>query len=211
VAFHWTSSSGLVPLELLGASFPGSSNPPTNRATKIADDGSLIGGFAQTELVDRWPALWTPDGAGSLLPSGVFSDDSPGEILSVSADGSRVAGIWNLEGFYWTPAAGVVRLGTVPGGQTFPNAIAAGGRLIFGKNQTGFFDPAAAFVWTETNGMRALGDIAASHGAILPPGLTLDNVLAASTDGSVVLGTAFDETFAFYTFVLQLPVSAYGL
>jgi hypothetical protein len=211
VAFHWTQASGLMPLDLLGASFPGSPSPPTNRATKIADDGSLVGGFAQTELTDRWPALWHPDGSGFLLPSGTFTLDAPGEVLSVAADGSMVAGIWNLEGFYWTATEGVVRLGTPPGGQTFPNAIAANARLIFGKNQLGFFDPPAAFVWTRTNGMRSLADVATTHGAVIPPGVVLDNVLAASADGSIVLGSAFDDTFRFYTFVLSLPVSAYGL
>lgn len=47
-AFLWTSAGGLAPLQLLGANFPGNPNPPTNRATKIADNGALIGGFAQT-------------------------------------------------------------------------------------------------------------------------------------------------------------------
>jgi len=211
VAFHWTDATGLVPLQLLGESFPQNPNPPTNRATKIADNGSLIGGFAQTAIVDRWPALWAPSGQGMLLPSGAFSEDSPGEILSVSTRGSMVAGIWNFEGFYWTPSEGVVRLGTVPGGQTYPNAIAANDRLIFGKNQPGFFDPPWAFVWTRAGGIRNLQDVATSHGAVLPPGITLDNVLAASFDGTVVIGVAFDEMFNVYAFVLELPVSAYGL
>jgi hypothetical protein len=210
-AFTWTGATGLVALELLGEGFPGSPNPPSNRATKIADDGSLIGGFAQTAIVDRWPALWSPSGAGMLLPGGVFTDDSPGEVLSVSAQGSMVAGIWALEGFYWTPSEGVVRLGTAPGGQTFPNAIAANDRLIFGKNQPGLFDPGQAFVWTRTNGMRSLQAVAESHGALLPAGVVLENVLAASAGGSVVLGSAIDDFFHAYAFVLKLPVSAYGL
>lgn len=210
-AFHWTASGGLTALELLGEPFVGSTNPPVNRATKISDDGTRIGGFAQREFVDRWPALWLADGSGFLLPEGEFTIDSPGEVLSISADGAMVAGIWNLEGFYWTETEGVVRLGTVPGGQTRPNAIAAGGRLIFGQNQSGFFDPALAFVWTRNNGMRSLTDIALAHGATLPPGTVLDNVLAASADGTVVLGTALDPFFRFYTFVLRMPISAYGL
>jgi hypothetical protein len=214
-AFRWTSATGLVPLELLGASFPDSPNPPSNRATKISDDGSLVGGFAQTAIVDRWPAIWRANGEAFLLPQGPFTIDSPGEILSVSADGSRVAGIWNLEGFTWTEADGVVSLGFLPGGfpggQTFPNAIAADGQLIFGKTVAGFFDPPTVFVWTEAQGMRSLSQIAAASGVSIPAELTLDNVLAASTDGTVVLGTAFDFSFRIYTFVLRLPISVYGL
>jgi len=214
-AFRWSEATGLVPLELLGASFPGSPNPPSNRATKISDDGSLVGGFAQTAIVDRWPAIWRENGDAFLLPAAVFTSDSPGEILSVSADGSRVAGIWNLEGFTWTTFGGVQKLGFLPGGsaggQTFPNAIAADGQLIFGKTSNGFFDPPVAFVWTQAQGMRSLAGIAAASGVSIPPDLTLDNVLAASVDGTVVLGTAFDFSFGLYAFVLRLPVSAYGL
>ena len=213
-AFRWTSASGLVPLPLLGASFPGSPNPPTNRATKISDDGSTVAGFAQTELVDRWPAIWRANGDAFLLPGGVFPSDAPGEVLSVSADGTRVAGIWNLEGFTWTEAEGVVPLGllpgALPGGQTFPNAITADSRLIFGKVSPGFFDPPTVFVWTAAQGMRDLSALAVASGAVLPAGVTLDNVLAASADGSVLVGTAFDERFRFYAFVLKMPVAAYG-
>jgi len=215
VAFSWTQAGGLLPLQLLGESFPGSPNPPANRATKIADDGSLVGGFAQTALVDRWPALWDPSGSGFLLPAGPFPPDAPGEVLAVSATGSMVSGIWNLEGFYWTAANGVVPLGLPPGaffGQTFPNAIAADDRLIFGKFSAGFFDPPLAFVWTAESGMRSLAALAAAHGVTIPPGVVLDNVLAASNDGTVLVGTAIDFfTFQSSAFVLRLPVSAYGL
>lgn len=214
-AFRWTSASGLVPLQVLGESFPGSSAPPANRATKIAGNGTRIGGFAQRELVDRWPALWNPDGTGFLLPAGVFTPDSPGEILSLSPDGSMAAGIWNLEGFTWTAASGVVRLdplpGALPGSQTFPNAITSGGTRIFGAVRPGFFDPQVAFVWTPTAGMRALADVVRAAGVTIPDGIQLENVLGASDDGSVLVGTASDlNTFRVYAFALELPTSAYG-
>ncbi len=214
-AFWWSDAGGpgaFVPLDVLGAPFPGDTDPPNNRATKIADDGSLAGGFAQTEMVDRWPAVWDPSGAGMLIPSGgMFTDDSPGEVLSISADGAMVAGTWNLEGFQWTQAGGVVKLGTPPGGRTFPNTIAADGELIFGQTSTGLFDPPFAFVWTVADGMQSLADILAVNGIAIPVGLTLDNVKAASTDGTIVVGNATDATFATSTFVLRLPVSAYGI
>lgn len=205
-AFRWTDTGGagtFVPLALLGTN---------SRATRISDDGSIAGGFASTSLVDRWPALWHADGTGLLLPSGgVFTDDSPGEVLSISADGTRVAGTWNLEGFTWTQADGVVKLGTLPGGRTFPNAIAANGQLIFGQTSDGLFDPSYAFVWTAASGMRSLAGIVAANGITVPAGLTLDNVKAVSSDGTIVLGNAVDAMFGSHAFVLVLPVSAYGL
>ena len=205
-AFRWTDAGGtgtFIPLTLLGQN---------SRATKISDDGSLTGGFAQTAIVDRWPAIWHADGSGVLLDAGgVFTDDSPGEVLSISADGSMVAGTWNLEGFAWTQAGGVVKLGTPPGGQTFPNAIAANGQLIFGQSSDGLFDPAYAFVWTAAGGMRPLAPILAANHITIPPDLTLDNVKAASADGSVIVGNAVDAMFGSHAFVLQMPVSAYGL
>lgn len=205
-AFRWTDAGGpgaFVPLDVLGQN---------SRATKISDDGSLAGGFAQTALVDRWPAIWDANGVGTLIPSGgVFTDDSPGEVLSISADGSLVAGTWALEGFLWTQAGGVVKLGTLPGGQTFPNTIAANGQLIFGQTSDGLFEPPYPFVWTAADGMRSLNTILAASGVVIPPDLTLDNVKAASTDGSVLIGSAYDQAFLPHTFILKLPVSAYGL
>jgi hypothetical protein len=181
------------------------------RATAISDDGRVVGGWAQTEMVDRWPTIWREDGTGVLLPGD--TPDAPGEILSVSADGSVVAGIWNLQGFRYSEADGVETLGLLPGGlggdSTYPNAIAAGGALIFGGS--GSFGATEAFVWTETEGMRRLSELAVAAGVTIPSGYVLTNVIAASTDGSVVLGTAATLTGSPMSFVLELPTSAYGI
>jgi hypothetical protein len=211
-AIRWTeTSSGYVTttLERLGAT--GTAALPVNRATVISDDGSVIAGFAQTELVDRWPAIWRSNGTALLLPGDV--PDAPGEVLAISADGSMVAGIWNLSGFLWTEAHGVVSLGMLPtglgGDSTYPNAIAANGALIFGGS--GGFGATSAFVWTDAAGMRSLEEIVLANGITLPHGYALQNVLAASNDGSVVLGSAITASGTPMSFVLRLPVSAYGL
>jgi hypothetical protein len=215
-AFRWDAGgSGIMtPLQLLGESFPGSSNPPANRATVISDDGSTTAGWAQTSLVDRSPAIWKADGTGFLLTG--FTPDAPGEVLSISADGKMVAGTWADSAFYWTSSTGVVNMGKLPNdgsfvGGTYANAIAAGGKLIFGTDGSPFFTLPRAFAWSASGGMQQLDSLAVAHGITIPDGYFLTHVQAASADGSVVLGVAYDANFNQVTFVLTLPVSAYGL
>jgi hypothetical protein len=59
--------------------------------------------------------------------------------------------------------------------------------------------------------MRPLADVVTAAGLTIPEGSTLTNVLAASEDGTVVLGQASDAEFNITSFVLKLPLSAYGL
>jgi hypothetical protein len=95
------------------------------------------------------------------------------------------------------------------GDSTYPNAIAADGALVFGGS--GGFGASQAFVWTESAGMRTLEEILAVNEIMLPSGYALSNVLAASNDGTVLLGSAITGTGTQMSFVLRLPVSAYGL
>lgn len=212
-AFRWTDDGGdgtTLLLDVLGSS--AGSSPPTNRATVVSDDGTVAAGFAQTTLVDRWPAVWNEDGSGFLL-TGPVTDDTPGEILSISADGSVVAGIWGFDAFLWTEAGGHVDLGKVPNAlpsdPCYPNAMTADGSMIFGGCGNPFFGIPVAFVWTETEGMRPLVDIVTASDLTVPAGYTLTSVLATSADGAVVLGVAVDELMNQKSFVLQLPASAY--
>ncbi len=212
-AMRWTlGTDGMITsttLERLGSS-PGSLGP-VNRATVISDDGRVAAGFAQTEMVDRWPAVWRSNGSGLLLPGS--PPDAPGEVLAISSDGSVVAGTQNLEAFIWTEAGGMVVIGRLPdafGADTaYPNAIAAGGALIFGA--CGGFGSTQAFVWTEAAGMRPLAPLLAANGIELPIDYTLQNIVAASADGTVLLGTSATGIGTPGSVVIRLPVSAYGL
>lgn len=214
-AVAWTLGNGgtVTPLVLqrLGARPAGAMGMPTNRATVVSDDGRVIGGFAETDMVDRWPAIWHADGTGMLLPGTTL--DAPGEVLAISADGAVAAGIWNNEAFLWSEAGGVRTLGLLPGSlggdAAYPNAIAAGGALVFGG--AGGFGATVAFVWTEAAGMRPLTDVLTAQGIAFPADYTFSNVLAASTDGTVILGTVLTASGTPQSFVLRLPVSAYGL
>jgi uncharacterized membrane protein len=216
LAFKWSEATGtpvLSQLQTLGTPMAGMSGHAVNRATKISDDGLIAAGWASTDLTDRWPAVWRANGSGFLLTGP--PTDWPGEVLAINANGSMVAGVWNLQGFYWTAASGTVLLDKLPGMMdTDPcpvNAIADGTQLLFGVCGDGFNTVQQAWVWTSAAGVRSLEEVAVANGVTLPNGYHLGGVVAASTDGTVVLGWAYDSYGKQNTFVLHLPVSAYGL
>jgi len=220
-AFLWSDAGGaggFTKLDLLGDSTPEvPARPPLNRATVISDNGLVAAGYASRVadiggtpyFIDRWPAIWQANGTGMMLPSNpVFTDDSPGEVLAIAGDGSLVTGVWNNQAFLWSAATGVINLTPSSGG--WGQAVALNGKLVFGTSGGGF-DPSVPFVWTQAAGVRSLADIATANGITLPSDLYWDAVVAASADGSVVVGTMHDATYTTYTVVLKLPVSAYGL
>ncbi len=195
------------PLELLGAPFPDSPNPPSNRASVLSGNGLVAAGWAQTEIVDRSPAVWQADGSGSFLTSGV-SSDTPGEVLAINEDGTIMAGTWGGQGFIWSNGS-TNFIESLPSNDefanTYANAIAANGQLVFGGSG------GQAFVWTAAGGTRKLQDIATAAGIEIPQGVVLSTVKAASADGTIVIGQAINATQRAYSFVLKLPASAYGL
>jgi hypothetical protein len=194
-----------------------------NRATKVSSDGTIAGGWFDTASVDRSPAVWRADGSIIKLdPTGQVI----GEVLAISADGQAVAGPWNdatgNNGFYFTQAGGVKLLPLLPNSQpsdqVFPNAIAAGGELIFGGagDQTGLGNPMRAWVWTASNNkIQLLQDLVTLEGFTIPTNLVLATVQASSDDGSIVLGTTLDMDPSLpvpkqRSFVLRMPVSVYS-
>lgn len=209
---RWTLSGGTwtgQQLELIGAPFPDSPNPQSNRATVVSGNGLVAAGWAQTAVVDRWPAVWQADGSGSLFPPNV-SEDTPGEILAINFDGTVMAGTWGGQGFIMS-GGNVNFIESIqsddPFAHTTPNAIAANGQLLFGGSG-GY-----AFVWTQAGGTRKLQDIAKAAGVEIPGNVVLSVVKAASDDGTIVIGQAYYQAphGKTYSFVLKLPVSAYGL
>jgi hypothetical protein len=211
-AFRWTDSGGkgtYQKLEVLGTSAPGSTNPPSNRATVVSDDGKVVAGFAENGPVDRSPAIWQADGKGTLLVPQEM--DAPGEVLSIDATGQTVAGILGNEGFVWTEAKGMTTMTrfdvALPSDPVYPNAMSADGTRVFGGVGNAFFSVPIAFVWTEKDGMRVLSDVAAAAGVAVPNGLVLGNVLGASADGTVLMGVAMEMDGTPKSFVLRLPAA----
>ena len=217
-AFKWdaTGSGIMTLLQRLGSQWEGSSMPPNNRATVISDDGSIIGGWASTSETDRFPAVWRPDGTGFLLAGGSAGGAS-GEVMATSGDGTYLAGYLGENAFYWTEAGGLVSIGRLPPADEFDfsgaiaNAITDDGKLIFGVSGQPFFGNPRAFVWTQATGMRVLADVITEAGLTIPEGTKLTNVIAASTDGTIILGQAQLADFNIISFVVRLPRSAYGL
>lgn len=212
-AGNWNTVTGTnTMMQRLGANWS-PEMAPDNRASAIADDGSLSGGWASTELAGRFPALWRQDGTGFLLEG--LPPENGGEVMAISADGSMAAGYWGGDAFYWTQATGAVSIGYLESEDSFggaiANAIAADNRLIFGVSGSPFWGTPQTFVWTQAAGMRPLVDVITEAGLTIPEGTSLTNVIAASTDGTVVLGQAMDADFNVISFVLVLPESAYGL
>jgi hypothetical protein len=197
-----------------------------NHANSVSDYGTVIGGWA-LQPQGMWdPAVWKSDGTGVLLdPTGKVY----GFVSAVSPDGKMVAGQWDStagpSSFYWTSAAGVVMVGSLPNPVAndfvWLNAIASNNQLILGCSGDPTWVQDApdgseefAVVWTQASGMRKLQDIVTAQHIAIPAHYDLTGINAASNDGTVVLGFATDmssATFQQHTFVLRMPVSAYGL
>lgn len=211
-AFRWTATGGggVQRLARLGQRLSGGSGLPDNRATVVSDDGQVAAGWAMTAVVDRAPARWHADGSGELLPRS--ADDSPGEVLAISADGGVLAGVDGQDGVVWRDGTRSVlpRLDTLlPSDPVFPNAVTADGTVVFGGQGSAFFGTPEAFVWSEAAGLRRVADLVAAAGLTIPADVTLMNVTGASADGTVLIGTArHGATFADLVFVLRLPADA---
>lgn len=209
-AFRWTATDGVMPLEILGEAFEGSTSPPTNRATVVSGDGQIAAGFAANGALDRTPAMWRADGAGVLLdPDNV---DVTGEVLSIDADGSTLAGMRGNDGFVWTEA-GFVDLGRVdtamPTDPVYPNAMSADGSLVFGGVGSEFFTIPTAFVWSSAGGTRPLQPLVEAAGVEVPEGYLFTSVLAVSDDATVIFGRAFDADFAVKSFIVRVPAGTF--
>jgi hypothetical protein len=204
------SAGTLAKLDLLGEPQTGTNAPQSNRATVVSDDGEVTAGWAERTSADRSPAAWTADGHGVLLDPD--DAETPGEVLSISADGAIMAGITGFDGFVWTKGTGLAHLvrfdQALPSDPVYPNAMTADGQVIFGGVGDAFFSTPIAFAWTAPGGMRALTDVAAAGGVTVPDGVLLNSVLGASADGTVVIGTAMDAQGASKTFVLRVPAAA---
>ncbi len=209
-AFRWSDAGGtgaFVPLDPLGSS---ASSSPSSRATVVSDDGRIAAGFAQNDPIDRSPAVWNADGSGFLLDP--TNTEVPGEVMSINADGSIVAGQIGTDGFVWTATSGMTAItrlpDALPSDPVFPLAMTADGAYVFGGLGDAFFSIPTAFVWSEAAGMRSIAAIAVANGIALPDGMTLNSILGASADGTVLIGTAMDADLALKTFALRLPPTA---
>jgi probable HAF family extracellular repeat protein len=160
-------------------------------ALGVSADGSVVvgqdSGPLQTQESFRWTVGGGMEGLG-FLPGGTSTGN--GAALGVSADGSVVVGISNsaatdLEAYIWTESAGMIGLGFLGTGeqQSWANAVSADGSVVVGVSYPTTGGSAEgtseAFRWTAGSGMVGLGFL---------PGGVLSEALAASADGSVLVG-----------------------
>lgn len=210
-AFRWSAATDtLTRLARLGARLGDGSGAPDNRATVVSDDGAIAAGWAMTSIVDRAPAFWRADGTGTLLPRS--ADDAPGEVLAIDADGGVMAGVDGADGVVWRDGARtlVPRLDTLlPSDPVYPNALTADGAIVLGGQGSAFFGTPEAFMWSAAGGLRRLADVVTDAGLTVPSGVALTSALAASSDGTVIVGTALTlDTNASQVFTLRLPADA---
>lgn len=226
VGFIWSDAGGtgvFTQLEVLGDPEPGNeTNPPSNRATVVSDDGTTAAGWASVAAnvggydywIDRWPAIWGINGSGFLVPAnGVYTDDSPGEVLAISGNGAVVTGVWNNTPFIWSEALGTLNLasGAYEGYNGYGQAMALNGQVVYGTMQEGFFGFPFPFYWTQAGGVKTLLDIVTENGITIPEGYYWQSIVAASADGTLVVGTVYNDSYQTSTVLLKIPASAYGL
>ena len=166
-AFEWTELGGMV-----GLGFP---NGDSSRAYAVSADGASVVGYVQSFAGNRAVRFGGPKGAVSLALGA--------RGLGASADGSVIVGdIFgpNWRPIRWTSGTGITELlGGLPG---WANGVSADGNVVVGDAH---LQPTEAFVWTGRAGYRLLGMVG---------GAGASNALAASGDGSVVVGSSSEGT-----------------
>ena len=184
--FLWTEATGMQELMNLGNG--------NNRASAIAGNGSIIGGFAQGNF-NRTPALWDPDLSGQ-----VYNMDFVGEIYGFSEDGTITLGNINGNAFYETEADGRVFIGSLFSGWTgIPEHVSEDGSTIVGFDVNGL--AREAWIWREGIGIVQLEAVASSLGLTTPSLLVSRGV---SADGNIIVGGNSAGGFATGGFILTL-------
>jgi len=195
-AFRWTQAGGMQGLGHLGVQQ--GEFAATSFGEDISADGSVIVGRSPSlsaPVLNHEAFRWVDLNGNGLVDANEKLNSNPGfglgdlpglggfrsEAFGVSADGSIVVGLSVSgvgEAFRWTQAGGMVGLGFLPNA-TFLTSQARGvsddGLVVVGDSNPGN----TACRWTPTTGIAALGVL---------PGHTQSIALAASADGSVIVG-----------------------
>jgi probable HAF family extracellular repeat protein len=172
-AYYWTAATGMVGLAT-----------PTGQlwswASGVSADGNWVVGYAGSSfgLAADWEGVRWNIATGAMDR---FAVSGIGVwAKGISADGAVVVGTAGDEAFRWTSAGGLVGLGTLyeslPVSRSNAEAVSANGQVIVGDSVgiEGIGSYRDAFRWTEAEGMTGLGTFSA---------------VAASTNGSVIVGT----------------------
>ena len=187
-AFRWTVAGDMSDLGvLLGGD--------SSVANAVSADGSVVVGYSYVggrSVEDTTPThafRWTQ--AGGMADLGVLPGDSSSSANAVSADGSTVVGMSEVEGsngavslhaFRWTQAGGMIDLGTLGGKKAAAHGVSADGSVVVGESGAEPEGTDHAFRWTQAGGMADLGVL---------PGDSSSMANAVSADGLVVVGYSY--------------------
>lgn len=176
--YRWTQADGFQSLGTVP-------NGSYSTVVAVNGDGSAAAGQARlgsVEVAVRWTSAGGMEDLGHVGPGGSWSS-----AVAISADGEAVAGTSAGRAFRWTPGAGMMDLGLIPGATGMEGMAISGNGLIVGGQAT-YPTGIGAFLWTPSTGAIAISDYFASLN-INTSGWVFQQTTGMSHDGSVITGT----------------------
>lgn len=211
--FVWTETGGMR-----GVDVP-DPRGQFNEARAVTPDGRFVVGSVET-LRGVEAFVW--DEAGGLQTLGgpmsdgfihsgasAISDDG-GTIVGRSATSFGNGGIATSEGFLYTRAGGMQRLGDSASrwATSGATAVSGDGSVVVGIGRRNALDAEGeAFVFDVDHGVRPLVEVLASLGIELP-GWQLTSADSISADGRTILGLARDPDGQLRSFIAVIPEPA---
>ncbi len=202
-AIRWSQGTGLVDM---GSTFVGYSS----RANTVSDNGTVVGGWQDTELDGRQGAVWV-----NGVQERIFDGDGFGvsEVLSISGDGQWVTGVtYGLGGTYRynTVTDAFQYIEPVAGDFFFPTslgtAISDDGSTIIG--QTRDFGPpifGSGFIWREGFGTMLLKDYFDASGVVYEEGFLFAMPFTMSGDALTFAGVGLSPSLGVVGWVVTVP------
>jgi uncharacterized membrane protein len=180
--------------------------PSSSRASVIADNGSVIGGWAEhPDYGMRRPAIWGP---GDTTPQLIGDpENDAGEVYDLSPDGSAAVGAKNSFAFHYDIAsASFTEIGSLYEDPFGSNAFAISGEgTVVGQSGSQWWSTPYAFIWTADMGITYLGDYLTAMSVAGYNGEWLYNAMDISDDGKTIVGTYLNETdYMIYPFIVRI-------
>lgn len=181
-AFKWTETEGYTDLngELNGS-----------RASGISGNGEVAYGWYSSSV--GWsPIIWRGTTPTKLTP------DSPGEVLAISQDGTKVTGSNYSNAFVWNETDGMITFGSA---DHFPTCITNSGE-IFGFQNLQPEERIAFYRDTEGN-LKTFNEYAFSRGFTNADAWTFYSINDLTSDGNKFIGAGKNPAGENVTFIID--------